>query len=135
VRDGEVLDLGERQLQILLTPGHAPDSVMLLDRRNKVLFTGDMFYPGPIYLYTPETNLSDYSKSIEHVSGLVPQLDLLLTSHNFPKAQPQILLRLREAFLDVRAHRVKPVSSEGYLEYQFQGFSLVLAPEANAPAQ
>ena len=134
VRDGEVLDLGGRNLEVLLTPGHTPDSLMLFDRQNKLLFTGDMFYPGPIYLYVPETNLADYIKSIERVSQFVPTLDLLLPSHNIPVSDPQKLIRLRDAFHDVQAHRAKGIPGEGYVEYRFDGFSLLLAPHAKPAA-
>jgi len=41
VRDGETIDLGDRSLEILATPGHTPDSLSLLDRSNGLLLTGD----------------------------------------------------------------------------------------------
>ena len=129
IHDNETLDLGERKLVVLFTPGHTPDSLMLLDRDNKLLFTGDMFYPGPIYLYTPETSTDDCKKSIERVAALVPQLELLLPSHNVPVAQPIQLIRLRDAFHDVEANRVKGVPADGLIEYRFQGFSFLMSPK------
>jgi glyoxylase-like metal-dependent hydrolase (beta-lactamase superfamily II) len=39
--DGHVFDLGSRQLEVLHTPGHTQDGIMLFDRRNRLLFTGD----------------------------------------------------------------------------------------------
>lgn len=129
VHDGEQLDLGDRKLEVLLTPGHTPDSLMLLDRKNRLLFTGDMFYRGPIYLYVPETDLAAYQKSIARVAALAPQLDLLLPAHNSPVADPSYLGRVLDAFQDVHARRVKPVLSDGYAEYQFEGFSLLMKPD------
>lgn len=39
--DGQVFDLGGRELEILATPGHTPGSVSVLDRRSRLLYTGD----------------------------------------------------------------------------------------------
>jgi glyoxylase-like metal-dependent hydrolase (beta-lactamase superfamily II) len=128
VHDGDMIDLGGRKLEILFTPGHTPDSLMLLDRANKMLFTGDMFYSGPIYLYTPETNFVDYTTSIARVSKLTNQLQLLLPSHNVPVADPDKLLELNAAVQDVNSGRAKALPSEGNWEYRFDGFSLLLAP-------
>ena len=70
VRDGEILDLGGRKLEILHAPGHTPDSICLLDRANGLLFTGDTYYSGEIYLWAPETSVPDYTASIARLAGL-----------------------------------------------------------------
>ena len=42
LKDGDVLRLAGMEIQVLHTPGHSPGSVSLLDRENRLLFTGDM---------------------------------------------------------------------------------------------
>ena len=127
VQDRERLDLGGRTLEVLLTPGHTPDSLCLLDRQNRLLFTGDTFYLGPIYLYVPETDVAAYERSLDRLVQIAPQLDILLPAHNVPVAEPQFLGRARQAFADVKAGRVTPVMADGYREYRFPGFSLLLS--------
>ncbi len=127
VKDGEVIDLGDRKLEVLLTPGHTPDSLSLLDRASRLLFTGDTFYPGPLYLYVPETDVAAYERSIDRLAGLVPQLDLLLTGHNVPTAKPEMLTRVADALRQVRAGKAQFVVQEGRREYRFDGFSLLMA--------
>ena len=46
VKDGDRIDLGDRVLEVIHTPGHSPGSICLLDKENKILFTGDTFVPG-----------------------------------------------------------------------------------------
>jgi glyoxylase-like metal-dependent hydrolase (beta-lactamase superfamily II) len=41
IADGDRLDLGDRHLQILYTPGHASHHVALVDSRSGAVFTGD----------------------------------------------------------------------------------------------
>ncbi len=54
----DTIDLGGRLLKVITTPGHTPDSISLLDQAHGLLFTGDTYYPGLIYLYRPETDLA-----------------------------------------------------------------------------
>jgi len=94
VTDGAIINLGGRQLEILMTPGHTPDSLCLLDRQQRLLFTGDTFYAGMIFLYVPETDISAYGRSVGRLAKLVSQVDLLLPGHNFPAERPEMLTRL-----------------------------------------
>jgi glyoxylase-like metal-dependent hydrolase (beta-lactamase superfamily II) len=68
IHDGSKIDLGGRVLEVISTPGHTPDSISLWDAQNKLLFTGDMYYPGAIFLFRPETNLDAYEASIKKMS-------------------------------------------------------------------
>ena len=39
VYDGDIIDLGDRKLEVMLTPGHTPISIMLLNTSKKVVFS------------------------------------------------------------------------------------------------
>lgn len=41
MEDGDVFDLGGRQVEVIHTPGHSEGSVCLLDRNNRLLICGD----------------------------------------------------------------------------------------------
>jgi len=127
IRDGEHIDLGDRDLEIVFTPGHTPDSLSLLDRASGLLFTGDTFYSGPIYLFTPETDFAAYARSVARLAELAPQLKLLLPAHNLPVADPDSLVRLDAAVKAVQSGSTKFTVTGGHREYAFDGFSLLLA--------
>ncbi len=46
VKDGEVIDLGDAELEVLHTPGHSAGSMCLYDRESGVLFSGDTVFTG-----------------------------------------------------------------------------------------
>jgi glyoxylase-like metal-dependent hydrolase (beta-lactamase superfamily II) len=128
---GDKIDLGGRLLEILSTPGHTPDAICLLDRANGLLFTGDTYYPGPIWLFRPETDLDAYVASVKRLAALEPQLKLVLGQHNVPVAPPSVLPRLVVAIQAVRAGQgtVKP-DSPGKAVHSLDGFSFLLrAPQ------
>jgi glyoxylase-like metal-dependent hydrolase (beta-lactamase superfamily II) len=127
LQDGDKINLGDRTLQIISTPGHTPDSIALLDQRNGLLFTGDTFYLGPIYLYRPETDLDAYVSSVKRLAELTPHLQLLLPAHNVPVAQPEYLPRVLDAIQQVRRGQSKAVSRDGQREYMFEDFSFLLS--------
>jgi len=125
IHDGSTVDLGGRMLQVISTPGHTPDSIALWDGQNKVLFTGDMYYPGPIFLFRPETDLDAYEMSIKKMAALGAAL--LLPAHNVPVADPADLPRVLAAIRQARSGQMKPVKAEHWSEYKFQGFSFLLS--------
>lgn len=60
--DSEI-DLGNRKLQVIYTPGHTDDSVSLYDEENKLMFSGDYLYPGPLYAFLPNSSMGDYLRT------------------------------------------------------------------------
>ncbi len=126
LHDGDKIELGGRTLKVIGTPGHTPDAIALLDEKNGLLFTGDSFYLGPIYLYRPETELDAYVASMQKLAALAPHLQLLLPSHNVPVADPSYLPRVVAAIQQVRRGEVKPVAKDGKHEYRFDGFSFLM---------
>jgi glyoxylase-like metal-dependent hydrolase (beta-lactamase superfamily II) len=121
LRGGEKIDLGGRTIEVIATPGHTPDSISLWDAPNGLLFTGDMYYPGLIFLYRPETDLDAYEASIAKMIAL--KAKLLLPAHNVPVADPADLPRVLAAMRHVRSGKIKPVRKGNEWEYKFEGFS------------
>jgi glyoxylase-like metal-dependent hydrolase (beta-lactamase superfamily II) len=126
LHDGDRIELGGRTLQVIATPGHTPDSISLLDAKSGLLFTGDTYYPGPIFLYRPETDLDAYVASVKKLTRLAPHLELLLPAHNVPVADPADLVRVLTAMEQVRSGKIQPAQHDGKWEYKFQGFSFLM---------
>ena len=68
---------------------------MLLDRENHLLFTGDIFYPGPMYCMFADSSFPDYVKSIRKALAATEEngVEQLYTSHNLPTADVEDLRR------------------------------------------
>lgn len=124
IHGGEKIDLGGHVLEMISTPGHTPDSISLWDAHDRLLFTGDMYYPGPIFLFRPETDLDAYEASIKKMISLGAKQ--LLTAHNIAVGDPADLPRVLSAMQQVRSGKIKPVKNGEAWEYKFQGFSFLM---------
>ena len=128
---GLSLDLGERRLELLHTPGHTADSIMLWDQRQKILFTGDTVYPAALYAHFDDaeygqSSLNIYAKTMHDLQTLIPSLKSLCCSHNFPLNPPELLKKVSDAFffLKTGASAGEP-DGEGNLRQNFDGFSII----------
>ncbi len=69
LEEGDVINLGDWSLQVLMTPGHSPGSISLYEPRAKVLFSGDTLLP--------HGNIGRTRRSGEAVKVLVKSLERL----------------------------------------------------------
>ncbi len=99
----------------------------MLDRANGLLFTGDTYYPAPIWLFRPETDLDAYVASVKRIAALAPDLKLVLGAHNVPVASPSVLPRLVAAIEAVRAGKgVSKPERPGREIRSIDGFSFLM---------
>ncbi len=134
LRDGDKIDLGGRELRVVHTPGHSPDSVCLLDEKNKLFWTGDSFYPAPIYIYAPTTNLDQFIQSFAKMVELMPKYEWVMPSHNEPKIEKHLIKECYEAAKSIKAGTAGPYT-EGVAagikvhRYDYDRFSLIVRAE------
>jgi len=133
VTEGSVIDLGGRTLEVFLTPGHAPDSLCLLDRERRLLFTGDTFYPAPLYTHIPGSNFEDYRSSARRLAAMAPLVSHILPGHNQGLLGGEYLIRMAEAF-DQVADQVATgegefVVTDGNRQYAFDAFSIIVGED------
>lgn len=70
LKDGQIIDLGGRKVQVVFTPAHTPGSTTYIDLKNHVGFSGDSFGNGNLLLtgtfptlHTTAQKMSDYMKT------------------------------------------------------------------------
>lgn len=129
LRDGEVIDLGNRTLEVLHTPGHTPDSICLLDREDGLFFTGDMFYTGAIYTYLNGGDLPTFVDSYMRMLDHYDEYTWLMPSHNEPLVEKVLLKEVFKAVVDIAEGRGSYMegTDRGTLirKYDYGRFSLV----------
>lgn len=64
-------DLGDRVLDIFGIPGHQRASIAVYDRQTGVLLTGDLIYPGRLYIDDPEAFEASLERMLEFTKDRV----------------------------------------------------------------
>ena len=67
---GDIIDLGDRALEVLHLPGHSPGCIALYDPHSQEMFSGDIVYDGDLLDQLPGSNISDYIKTYERLQRL-----------------------------------------------------------------
>ncbi len=70
VRQGDVIDLGDRILEVLHLPGHSPGSIGLWEAATGTLFSGDAVYDGPLLDEIAGSNIPDYLETMRRLERL-----------------------------------------------------------------
>ncbi|MYT27593.1 MULTISPECIES: MBL fold metallo-hydrolase [unclassified Streptomyces] len=70
LRDGDTIDVGGRTLTVRHLPGHTPGCIALHEQRTGALYSGDVVYNGHLIDDLPESDPSDYRRSLQHLADL-----------------------------------------------------------------
>jgi glyoxylase-like metal-dependent hydrolase (beta-lactamase superfamily II) len=98
--DGERISLGGRDLTVLHTPGHSPDSLCLLDERAGLLFAGDTLITGDFWAHSPDTEIEVFAATLRKLADeLAGQLTAIYPAHTLRyRARPGLLTAAAGAF-------------------------------------
>lgn len=82
VKDGDVIELGDRPLKIIHIPGHTHGSVAILDSKNRALYAGDSVQKGHIFMFGRTRDVQQFEKSLDKLIALGEEYDCIYASHD-----------------------------------------------------
>lgn len=103
IEDGHVFDLGRLEIEALYLPGHTPGEIVLLDRQDRILFSGDGILEH-LWLQLPES--LSVETQIENMKRLLPlrdSFDTILHGHSRQPAGIELFDTLLAALEDLAA--------------------------------
>ncbi len=118
---GESIDLGDRVIMALHTPGHSPGHLCFWEAESGFLFTGDLVYKDTLFAYYPSTDPQAYLKSLEKVAAL--PVKRVYPAHHSLDIQPEILTRMRDALHELN---VRGKLCHGSGTYQYRDWAIWL---------
>jgi glyoxylase-like metal-dependent hydrolase (beta-lactamase superfamily II) len=134
--DGERIDLGGRELTVLHTPGHSPDSICLLDERSGLLFAGDTLITGDFWAHTPDTEIEVFAATLHRLADqLAGGLSAIYPAHTLRyRARPGLLAAAADAFEAVVNGASKGTPGADLLgrpasRHEFAEFAVLRPPE------
>ncbi|MBQ9887392.1 MAG: MBL fold metallo-hydrolase [Lachnospiraceae bacterium] len=86
--DGEIIELGDRQVKVLAIGAHSEGSLAFLDYNTRAMFTGDEIESGQVLWFVRDRNISAkevaalHKKNMEKLKAYRDSYDYLWPSHN-----------------------------------------------------
>ncbi len=82
VFDGDIIKMGERELEIVHLPGHTPGSITVLDRSERCLIGGDPIQAdGEIFMFGMHRDMHAYVAGLERLMKRADDFDGIYPSH------------------------------------------------------
>ena len=107
IKEGDVIDLGNRPLEIIDIPGHTPGSVAILDINNRILISGDSVQAGIIFMFGKYRNMETYIESLKKLRKYEGRFDVIYPSHGPFPVYPDITQKLIEGAQSVLSGEVE----------------------------
>ena len=89
--EGEVIDLGHWRFEVILTPGHTPGSIMLLEREKRMLISGDTIQDDTIFLFGAGRNMPAFQSSLQRMLDRADTFDAIWPSHGSYPLKPDVI--------------------------------------------
>ena len=102
VKEGDVIELGNRPLRIIDIPGHTPGSIAILDEKNRVLISGDTVQDGNIFMFGKFRNLDVYIESLKHLGEFSGQYDEIYPMHGTFPVGEELIGKLLEGAQEIK---------------------------------
>ena len=81
VYDGDMFDLGGVQMEVIGVPGHTRGSIVLLDRADRLVLSGDAINPNTLMALPGAATVEEYKESVLHLKTFQPAFDSLYGGH------------------------------------------------------
>jgi len=114
-QEGDIIDLGGFQLEVILIPAHTPGGIALLDRQRRLMFTGDTVITWPVWLQLDESQPPDvvfatYAK----LASYADVVDRVLPAHSLEMYPSSILTDMQQGAERIRSGVVEPFFQETF---------------------
>ncbi|AFY74851.1 Zn-dependent hydrolase, glyoxylase [Synechococcus sp. PCC 7502] len=112
LEEGDVLDLGDRSLEVLHLPGHSSGCIGLYDKRSQELYSGDVIYDGELLDELHCSHIPTYISTYERLQKL--PIDRVYPGHYSMFGQERYQQIIQE-YLDRRRLPCCPSDRVGFL--------------------
>ena len=111
--DGQIIDLGEREVELIHTPGHTPGSMAVLDTRGRRLFSGDPIQKnGRVFMFGAMRNLIAAYYSLQKIWGYSDEFDLIYPCHADCPIEKEVVLEMIEGYERLFDGKIKGVEED-----------------------
>ena len=81
VYDGDVFDLGDREIEVVEAGGHTPGSIVLIDHKTRIAYSGDACNGNTLLEFRNSLPVASYMKSLMHLKEHQKEFDKMYGGH------------------------------------------------------
>lgn len=87
-KDGDTFDLGDKCIQAVEVPGHTKGSMVLIEKKNELVITGDAIGSSFVWLFFMDDVLTHYKKGLHHLYQHIKEFKqpLFLCGHRYQQS-------------------------------------------------
>ncbi len=79
--DGDVFDLGDRQIEVVEAGGHTPGSILLIDPKTRIAYSGDACNGNTLLELANSLPVCEYMRSLLRLKERQPEFDRMYGGH------------------------------------------------------
>lgn len=96
LQDGDSLELGGREIQVIYTPGHSPGHCCFYEPGRNYLYSGDLIYKGSLDVFYPTTDPQLFYQSIRKIQEY--KINMVLPGHHQLDIPVSLIADIEAAF-------------------------------------
>ena len=104
--EGDIIDLEFWKFEVVLTPGHTPGSIMLLEREKRMLISGDTIQDGDIFMFGAGRNMHAFQGSLKKMIDMSDTFDSIWPSHGSYPLKTDIIPVILQGTQDLLAGKL-----------------------------
>ena len=101
IKEGDVINLGGKTIEVYNLPGHTPGGIVLLLKEDRILFTGDSVNHHLWMMLDHSLSLEEYAKSLDRILFLKDKADRILHGHTSGFDDISLLICLRNGVQEI----------------------------------
>lgn len=116
IAPGSTIDLGNREVDVIYTPGHTTESISLYDKQSNILFSGDWFTEalGP---FLENSSMQDFLMAAQHLLCILPEETQIYAAHKYVDGggapEPLTMTDVKDAIETIESIRSGSLTGEG----------------------
>lgn len=94
IGDGDTIDLQGRTIEVFEIPAHAPSSLAFLDRKGRIMFTGDEVENRVMLVWMqddPQPTIERHAKNMEKLLARRSEFDYICAGHDLVMGSPSLI--------------------------------------------
>lgn len=115
LHDGDLIDLGNRTLKVIHTPGHSPGHCCFYEQDRGWLYSGDLIYQGCLDAFYPTTDPLEFMRSVEKVRSF--KIKKILPAHHKLNISLSLIDEIANAFQSLY-HQGKLQQGNGIFDFE-----------------